>query len=297
MKNSIIAQLFFTTLLLSAFTVFSQETDADAIHKYDGEIIYARVTEMNTTEVKYIYPDRPTIVLAIDNELVDYIILVSGEKVMPTNNDKEINDLAYESQKKMIAKLGLFTPLQGYLDLGFEYSHKPLYSIEGTLGVIGLGTNDLVGLDNDKGVTFSAGYKVYAEPDFHLRKLRNAHRMSGLYLKPTLALAYFTNESETRFYNGQNGDEISKIGTTQVFHGAVLLQFGKQRIFGEVLSTDFNLGLGYGFKEINDKNRNAPAGYEAIGFYNFPQRNYGFTSFSGQSIALSASFKMGFLIK
>lgn len=295
MKNSIKQYILLATLMLFAFAVSAQETETDAIHKHSGEVIYARVTEMNTTEVKYVYPDRPTIVLAIDNELVDYIILSSGEKVRPTNSDKEISDLAYDGQKKMIAKIGLFTPLQGYLDLGFEYSHKPLHSIEGTLGIIGLGTNDLLDFDNDKGVTLSAGYKIYAEPDFHLRKLRNAHRMSGLYFKPTIGLAYFTNESERRFYNFQTGDETSSMVQTQVFQGAALLQIGKQRIFGEVLSIDLNVGLGYGFKSINDDN--TLNGLEEVGYYNFPQRNYGFNSFSGQSIALSSSIKVGFMIK
>lgn len=299
MKNT---SILIATLILSLFSnvTYAQEPSnvPDEIHKVTGDVIEARVTEMNTTEVKYYYLDRPGVVLAIENELVDYIILSTGEKVVPKNNDETIANLAYEKQKKMAIKLGLFTPLQGYTDLGFEYSHKPLQSIEGTLGIIGLGNNDLIfNNTTDRGVSLSTGYKVYAGPDFHLRKMRNAHRMQGLYVKPTIALAYFNSSYTGEAYNWQTGENINFTQEDDVTQAAFLLQLGRQYILGDIISIDFNLGLGYGFKSINTVS-SLPSEVEYTDFWFIDrENNYAFSTFQDGGIAFNSAFKIGVLLK
>ncbi len=300
MKNALNTFTLVLSLLLTSVFSYGQEIEEklDKIHKITGEIISAKVSEMNTTEVKYYYPDRPGIVLAVDNELVDFIILSTGETLKPENNEDVIADIEYSKQRNMAIKLGLFTPIQGYTDFGFEYSRKPLHSIEGTLGIIGLGNNNtsLFGNEStDRGAVITAGYKLYAGPDFHLRKLRNSHRMTGLYVKPTIGLSYFTSTTDGVAYSYNTGESIDYSQETEVTQGAILLQVGRQIVFGDLISIELNGGLGYGFKSA-DESTNIPPGYETFDYFDYTN-NYAFSSFQGDGLAGCINFKLGVLLK
>jgi hypothetical protein len=292
-------------ILFSLNNIMAQENPvSDIIVKVNDEKIECTVTEMSTTEVKYHYVDRPGVTLAIENELVDHIILSTGETVKPKNNDNEILDIAFNKQKKTAIKLGLFTPLQGYTDIGIEYSHKPMHSIEGTLGIIGLGSDEFSFSDREsinRGVTITAGYKVYSKPDFHLRKVRNSHRMSGLYIKPTLAATY-VNTTDTwvgSHYDNNTYEYIEHDFETKssVLQAAFLLKLGKQYIFGDIFSLDLNGGLGFGMKDVtlddNRPNTFTEAYFPELNSYG----NFGFTTFQNGALAMSLDFKIGVLIK
>ncbi|NNJ54653.1 MAG: hypothetical protein HKP14_00895 [Bacteroidia bacterium] len=300
MKNTITLLLILCLSLLGTTLTQAQTTQAlDTIVKVNTDIIVCRVQEINTTEVKYIYPDRPGIVLALENELVNYIRLSSGETVRPENNDQEISDLAYEKQKTLNIKLGILTPLNGFTDFGFEYSRKPLHSLEGTLGIIGLGTQGTI-IDEisntDRGVTASFGYKVYAGPDFHLRKVRNAHRMSGMYVKPTISLAYYESVGDLMFYDPSAFDYLEEEVRTSTVKAALTVQIGKQYIFGDIFSLDLNVGAGYGIK--NKERIDWPRDYQEPEFYFDFDPGYGFNVFTnGGGFTLSSSLKLGVLIK
>ncbi len=298
--KSIITSLIICLGLFGTSNAHAQTEALDTIFKVNSDVIICRVSEINTTEVKYYYLDRPGIVLALENELVDYIKLSSGETIRPENNDKQISDLAYAKQKTMNIKLGILTPLNGYTDFGFEYSRKPLHSLEGTLGIIGLGTQGTI-IDEltstDRGVTASFGYKVYAGPDFHLRKVRNAHRMSGIYVKPTISLAYYQSESEIgrSFYDPNITEGKYTESTTKA---ALTVQLGKQYIFGDIFSLDLNIGVGYGIKyqELID----SPQGFDPETYWNIFDFDpgYGFNVFTnGGGFTLSSALKLGVLIK
>ncbi len=291
MKNTLALLLITCLTFIGTGQVQAQTEASDTIFKVNNETIVCMVLEFNTTEVKYAYADRPNLVLAIENELVDYIRLKTGEIIRPIDNEKAISDLAYDKQKTMNLKFGLLTPLQGYTDFGFEYSKKPLHSLEGSLGIIGLGSNDF-SYTKDRGVTASFGYRVFAKPDFHLRKVRNAHRMGGLYVQPTLAFSYHISEGNQFIYDPVTFDYNEEMVRSEVVRSALLLKMGKQYIFGEVFSVDLNVGVGYGF--VNSRRLDGPDEDPYYVDYDF---GYGFNVIDYNGLALSSSLKIGVLIK
>lgn len=295
MKNILTFLLVIGFLASMPLTTQAQSEEGhDTIYKVTNDIIVCTIVELNTTEVKYSYPDRPNIVLAIENELVDYIQLKTGEIIKPENNDKEISDIAYAKQKSMNAKLGILTPLQGYTELGFEYNLKPQHSIETTLGIIGLGSDGL-STTTDRGASLSAGYKVYASPDFHLRKVRNAHRMNGLYVQPTVALSYHTARGDVQVYDPINFTWDTENVSSSIFKGAFLLKIGKQYIFSDIFSVDLNVGVGYGIKDVHRiDSPNEESGIEFLFDY---EPSYGSRVFERSGFAMSSSLKVGVLLK
>jgi hypothetical protein len=305
MKNyiqqvSLLLCLLTLTMFASAQSTEGKEIKQDTIYKVTGDILVCIVSEMNTTEVKYHYPDRLGVTLALDNELIDYIILSSGEILRPQNSDKEISDLAFDKQKRINIKLGILTPLQGYTDLGFEYSIKPMHSIEGSLGIIGLGSKELNifgSQASDRGATLTAGYKVYARPDFFLRKVRNAHRMSGLYIQPTLAVSYLTSTETVLAYDYDLNKSYNYDAKSSVFQGALLFKMGKQYIFGDIFSLDINAGVGFGMKNVKEIESSNTDIMQYDILYSGSYGNYGFTTFQGGALALSAGLKIGVLIQ
>lgn len=300
MKKSI--QLFSALIvMICTVGVYAQTENTqefDVIYKLDQTTIECRVTEMNTTEVKYHYPDRPGITLAVDIGLVDYVILSTGEKVVPENTDGQVAELAYAKQRNMAAKVAFLTPLQGYTNLGFEYSRKPLQSIEGSLGIIGLGNSDFFYGDNPRGVTISAGYRFYSPPLFSLRKIRNAHRMTGMYIQPSIAFSQYSSEHDQQVYDRATGNYRDITANLAVSRAAFLVKFGQQRVYGDRISLDYNVGIGYGAVSenitYNVSTQNVEFGY---GYYSDGGVGYGFSVIDAVGLALSSTLKIGFLFK
>jgi hypothetical protein len=197
-------------LLLSSFITKAQITSLDTIFKVNNTLIVCDVIEMSTTEVRYTYPEKPNLVLAVSLELVKEVKLKTGETLKPSN-DEEMLTVHYDNQKTMAIKLKPFSPINGFLGVGFEKSLKPGVSLEATLSIIGVGFDALSLFEGNRtvsGMGVTLGQRFYAKPDISLKGLKRAHRMSGTYIKPELAFMRFKETYDLYDYNSNSGQFI-----------------------------------------------------------------------------------------
>ena len=133
------------------------------------------------------------------------------------------------------------------------------------------------------------GYKLYTGPDFHLRRMRNAHRMNGLYIKPKVAFAYYDQHYNTSSSLSGGSGPYKK----SFLKSAMILELGRQHVFGDIISVDYNLGLGYGTKSVTES---PSSDDERLRIFDF-DNNYNFGVLEGSGFAFSSSLKVGFLLK
>lgn len=169
----------------------------------------------------------------------------------------------FSDQKTKAIKLEFFSPMTGNTTFRYEQYLKDWISMEGTLGIIGLGKN----YQNQQGVLFGAGIKFKKKPDFYLDGMKGYHIMQGKYLKAETLISIYSVDSWESRKEGR-------------YAGIVQLVFGKQSVLGDIITIDRHFGLGYALVSSN-------AGY-----------HYGFASGSGGfPISVSCGLSIGVLLK
>jgi hypothetical protein len=215
----------------------------DLIIKRNQDTISCDIREMGSETVKYLLPDYPDDVLfALDNDKIRKVIFENGkEKLFIPEMENPEN---YADNNKNAIKVDFLSPLTGNLTFAYEHSLKPGASVEGTLGIIGLGVN--VGNRAARGTFVKFGYKFIKSPDFYISKMRYAHVLKGGYIKPEIVFGYYTEDGE------QDQSPNSTSNREEVFSFGIHLVLGKQWVLNNVFLVDFSAGVGYGFDNIGD---------------------------------------------
>lgn len=273
MKNSTLFAAL-TLLMLLPFSANSQ----DQIIKRNLEIINCKVKEVGSQEIKYTLSDYSSdLVFAIEKDKVTKVIFEDGKELV--FNTAMTDPANYEGQKKNAFKADFFAPLTGNFTLAYERSLKPGRSIEGTLGIIGLGIdpNDY----NPAGAFVKFGYKFIKNPDFYLQGLRYAHILKGSYFKPELSISAYSRDFEV--YNPRYPYPYDTyMERRSVFSAAINLVLGKQWVIDNAFLVDWYLGVGYGYDNIDND-----GGYHyghSVADDSFP-------------VSATAGLKVGFLFK
>ena len=183
-------------------------------------------------------------------------------------------------------KMAFFSPLGGHLGLGYEQLMKPGITIDGRVGIIGVGIPEAA--NGNSGVYVGIGPKFLLGQDWHLDGMRQTHPLRGTYFKPELVVSHFRNTN----INTDSGDTGSRTATG----GALLLNFGKQWILADIISLNVNAGLGYGFGNIREE-ITFPGGTSEV---DRSAGGYYYSHVSGGNsfpIAFNSSFTVGFLIR
>lgn len=293
-------------LLIIILVITSLATKAqDKIYRKNGKVLEVKILEIGSTEIKYRNlnePDGPIYIL--ETERIKKIMTADGKTLTFSDNlkDKE----SYEGQLTKALKINFFSPLYGYTEFGYEKSIGVGKSYEVSLGIIGLGKSEPLYFYNSytntsknikrgqSGAFVSAGYKFNKLPDFvFFGKTRMSHLMQGTYFKPT---AYIGHYKENIIINKASASQ-DVLGKQNVTFGALQLELGKQRVFGEKFILDTYIGLGYGIDNKKDTYQ-----YENNTNYQYYTENSAFNyanSRLGNSPSLSVSFgiKLGVLIK
>lgn len=236
-------------LLLFLVSSISFAHAQDMILKKNNEIIKCRITEIGLDEVKYLLPDYPErLIFSIDKDHIAKVVLENGQEM--TFEKAMTNPENYKDNRKNAVKIDFLSPLTGNLTFGYEHSLKPGRSVEGTIGIIGLGID--VENMNAGGLFVKAGYKFIKDPDFYLRGMRYAHILKGSYVKPEIALGLYGRDIYNRYGyyddwgNWHSGHKAPRLRET-VFSGTIQLVVGKQWVYDNIFLVDFNAGIGYGF--------------------------------------------------
>ncbi|NOX45744.1 MAG: hypothetical protein GXO89_02060 [Chlorobi bacterium] len=272
--------------LLAALAILiffgQQGFSQDLIVKKNQDTIFCKIKEVATDDIKYSLPEYPDdLRFSIEKEKVNKAVFSNGKEMVFVNELS--NPENYIGQKKNAIKIDFMSPLTGNTTFAFEHSLKPGRSIEGTLGIIGLGIDpNEVG---PRGAFLKFGMKFIKSPDFYLRGMRYAHILKGAYVKPEISLGYYSKLFEYHDYSGSY-NYIYSIERQNVFTGAFHLDIGKQWVFDDAFLLDFFFGLGYGFATY-PKNS-----------YSDPTYQFGYIILSEEvPISLSAGLKIGFLFK
>ncbi len=268
MKTKLFFAIMFLVIALSQSIVAQ-----DVILNKDSITIKCKIKEIGLDEIKYTLPEYSAdVTFAIDKDKVAKIIFENGKEM---SFQKEMtNPENYADNKKNALKINFLSPLYGSTSFSYERSLKPSRSVEGTLGIIGLGVDNWD--ENPSGAFVKFGYKFIKDPDFYLRGMRYAHVLKGAYFKPELGLATFGRDTYEYIYPYQQ--------TTQretVVSGVMQIVMGKQWIVDNAFLIDFYFGLGYGFSSSDNTNY-----------------HYGFSiANSSVPISFSSGLKIGFLFK
>lgn len=264
-KLSIISGLLI--LMLVPLSGFSQ----DQIIKRNLEIIKCKIKEIGSNEIKYTLSEYPSdVVFAIEKDKVVKVVFEDGRELEFSDAMSDLKN--YEGQKKNAIKVDFFSPLTGNTTFAYERSLKPGRSIEGSLGLIGLGIdpNDY----NPSGAFVKFGMRFIKNPDFYLQGMRYAHILKGSYFMPEISFSSYSRDFEEYSENGYQYYTERK----SVFSGAINMVFGKQWVYDNAMLIDFYTGIGYGFDNTN-------GGY-----------HYGFTVGSNTvPISFTAGLKIGLL--
>jgi hypothetical protein len=269
-KIGIVILLLFIVNLISA-----QEKYEDKLVKRDGKTINCKVKEIGDDEIKYLEEGIGTdVILSIDASKVEKIIFADGREYKIDNSMSTYED--FSKQRKNAVKFNLFLPISGAYAFSYERSIKPGSSIEGEIGIISSGKNDVTSLEAH-GIFFKAGYKLIRSPDFYLKGMKYAHILKGSYVKPELAITSFSyDKSQDSF---QSGSTDSDTGSTTKM--AILINGGKQVVYNNRIAIDVFIGAGYAFGKIDDS-----------------LRYFAFTGFSNESsFVMTGGLRVGFLFK
>jgi hypothetical protein len=282
------------TLLLAMVISTSLLFAQDKIYKLRGTVINAKVIEIGTDEIKYKLqenPDGP--VYVVDKSTLNRIEFADGrvEKYKLSFKDPA----NYEGQLTKAIKINFLAPLLGYSQFSFEKSVSPLQAYELGVGIIGAGKN--IQIDNYYyngqntfyrrnafGGFLEGGYKFNKLPNFLTRGTHMSHIMQGTYVKPTATLGFYTDNA----LNYKTGNPVLE-KRNNIF-GAVILNFGRQWVFGDKFLIDLYYGLGYAFDNTKSDYNND---YYGDIFNHFVIQKAG----PGANLGLSGGLKAGLLIK
>lgn len=293
--------IFFILIALASISAKAQ----DKIYRKNGKVLEVKIIEIGSTDIKYKNlndADGPVYVLETDR--VKKIITADGKVQVFSDNLKDME--SYEGQLTKAIKINFFSPLYGYAEFGFEKSVGVGKSFEISAGIIGLGKSEQLNLYNNttnsstnlkrgqSGGFVSAGYKFNKLPDFiFFGRTKMSHLMQGTYFKPTVYAGHY----KENIIITKSSTSQSVLDKQNVTFGALQLELGKQRVFGEKFILDTYIGLGYGFDNKKDTYQ-----YEGTNNFQFYNDNSAFNyaiSRAGNSPSLAFSFgvKFGMLIK
>jgi hypothetical protein len=279
----------------------------DKIYRKNGKVLEVKIIEIGSTDIKYKQlnePDGPVYVLETDR--VKKIITADGKTQTFTDNLKDIE--SYEGQKTKAIKINFFSPLYGYTEFGFEKSVGVGKSYEVSFGIIGLGKSEQINYYSSSsnisantkrgqaGGFISAGYKFNKLPDFiFFGRTKMSHLMQGTYFKPTLYLGYYKENIIVTKGDINTETFLRKQG---VNFGALQLELGKQRVFGEKFVLDTYFGVGYGLDNKTDihhyESPYSSSKYHAdYSAFNYANSRIGYSP----SLSFSFGIKFGILIK
>jgi hypothetical protein len=230
-------------LIFACIIGYSSIHAQDIIVQKNADTLQCDIKEIGTEEIKYTLPGYPTDVLfAMSKEKIRVLIFENGQE-MSFMNEMD-NPMNYADQNKNAIKLDFLSPLTGNTTFAYERSLKPGMSLEGTLGIIGLGydPNDY----DPRGSFVKFGVKFIKSPDFYLKGMRYAHILKGGYIKPEIGFSYFTKLTETYDYRYPD-DYGYDIQREDYVSFVVQVVLGKQWVINDVFLVDFYGGLGYGF--------------------------------------------------
>ncbi len=246
MNSLIKITLFLSFTFIICFSALAQ----DKIYKKNKEVIECTIKEVGSEDIKYYTPEVPEgVLLSIAIDKILKIEFANGNQMAFQDNFS--NPENYVDQRKNAIKANFLEPLRGSTSFTLERSLKPGRSIEGTVGIIGLGwdPNGYKGA----GAYVGFGIKFLSKPDYYFRKMRYAHILKGFYVKPEILISsYKVLPFESGYFGLPGAPASSSQEKVSVTSAVFLINVGKQWVFDDAFVLELFGGVGYGSKSRND---------------------------------------------
>lgn len=275
-------------LLLSGQFLFGQ----DIILKRNNEIMNCLILNIEDDAVKYKFTGHPVdSIYSISKEAVAKVVFENGIELRFDENQTEIEGLV--PTRTSALKFEFLSPLTGNTSFTYERKLERGRSIEGTMGIIGLGV--YAPYPKAAGMLLKAGYKFIFVPDRFQHGLQYTQPLRGAYLKPEIMLGFYAANMEYYYdhyvtehgYSYYTSSWASK--RASVFSAALQLVMGKQWIIDNTLLLDVYAGVGYGFASFSNYNEDY--------YYTNEYYHYGYTIGAEIPVSFSAGFKIGLPLK
>lgn len=238
--------LFSLVLLLCSFVYTAAQ---DKIYMTSGKIIECKVVEVGTEEIKYKLNTEADASLYAVKKLDVFKIEFSDGHVELIQEDLSNPEL-YKNDRKNAWKIDFLSPLFGSSVISHERSIRPGFSLEGGIGIIGLGINR----DNLRpaGAFLRFGPRFFHAPDHQRFSTRYYHILKGAYIQPQFQVGAFGSDA---FYtiNGIVGPSRFKTRSTTSY-GSLMIAAGRQVVFSNVFLLDIYSAIGWGYTMTTTNN-------------------------------------------
>lgn len=286
--------------LLFVVTLFSLQAFAqDKLYKKNGDVVEAKVLEVNEAEIKYkIFTDQEGPTYTVDKDRLAKIIYQGGREETFKGSLRDIG--LYEDQAKSAIKVNFIAPLLGFTQINYEHNLKPGRSYEISLGIIGLGkrqkmnnyrydeTTNSSSYDEvyrkAAGAFVGAGYKFIKLPNFIRNGDKYSHIMQGIYAKPEVIVGVY-GQNKYQGYSQQPTTATQEKETVAM--GALVINLGKQWVLGDAFLIDIYGGAGYAIDNQN---------YDYNNEDNFTGNHFGLMVGGDTGLGFTGGFKIGLLL-
>jgi hypothetical protein len=282
LNNRTMKKFAFTLLvLIIACTAYAQDT----IYRVDNRKIICKVREIGTSEIKYTKIDNPDGPLyAIAKSDVLKIVYANGTVEILEPGSLSVAPPTAKRHYKRAITTRPFSPLFGYVSVGYQHAIAPNRALTGEVGFIGVQVGDLY--QPSTGGYLRVGFRMKRTPEIIMPGMEWGYNLAGFYFEPQLVLSTFSREYTT--YTQGSYQAVTRTG--QFTSGAFLIGLGRQMIVGDIVTIDLGASVGYAFTDHPNTSNTE--------FFNFPANYYSHMA-GGESfpIAWKFTFAMGILMK
>lgn len=297
----------FLTIVVAIGIAISSQAISQTIVKMDTMIttkntnLIGKITKVSETEIEYkkIYePDAP--VYTVNKDKIKEIRWGNGtvERVVPdemgVNKELEIID------KRSTIKFNFFSPVNDQIKFSYEHSVKVGTNIEIAAGLINnsmLKSSFNYGKQLTQGGTLSVGVKFLLGQDYYIKGMKYTHPLKGWFIKPEIAYSGYTVRG-IQIYNWTPYNSSLLYTDRKINSIALLINYGRQFILGNVLTLSYSVGLGYSYVDSKFSNPAVVASNYYNSDYNNPPTNlYTHLRAGSVPIAFNGALTIGYIFK
>lgn len=192
--------------------------------------------------------------------------------------------------KKRVVSFSFFAPMNHHVSFNYEQVLAPQASVTGSIGIIGPGLTD--NYRQSTGMILKVGTRLYTSPDWMTDGMHRYNNLQGNYFEPQFIFSEFNSRDTYSIYDYLNGTSTS---FEQILHTnawALMLNFGHQKVFANVVTLDTYCGIGYGGHAVNQ--------VSGITSYDYSTEGNHYSHVGGLNefpIAFNCGLNIGILIK
>lgn len=275
--------------------MYTQTSAQDSLFYTNGSVIVGQVDEIGLDQIRYHTSSSGNqVLIVVDKRDLSSVKLKGGQSYTFGSSSTEGPYSAEFLSRKHELSLDVLSPALDHVTIGYEQALGHRVSFVAKAGYIGLWeTNSYDDVFNSKGGLITAGVKFtlpYSAK--RIPSARDAHPLSGWYLRPELVVSAWTRTRYNYYYDPYYNPYSSTVRSSYDYTSAALiLTIGRQVLLGERFTFDISGGFGYGAQWRDGKATNNG--------YNDPGRQeYSFShAFIGGSspLVVSGGVRFGYI--